>query len=80
LWGTHDTTECVDYAKAVSVRFPSLKLTGRTISIRVPESLLHDIKVTANQAGAPSQSMMKILLTERVTEIRQGRKRRVRAA
>jgi predicted DNA binding CopG/RHH family protein len=80
FWGKHDTTEYVDYSKAVKVRFPNLKLTSRTISIRLPESLLHNIKVIANQADVPYQSMMKVLLTEKVTEIRRGRKRRVPAA
>jgi predicted DNA binding CopG/RHH family protein len=79
FWGKHDTTEYFDWSKAVKVRFPNLKLTSRTISIRLPESLLHNIKVIANQADVPYQSMMKVLLTEKVTEIRRGRKRRVPA-
>jgi predicted DNA binding CopG/RHH family protein len=80
FWTKHDTTEYVDYSKAVKVSFPNLKPTSRTISIRLPETLLENIKVIANQADVPYQSMMKILLTEKVSEVRKGRKRRVPAA
>lgn len=80
FWAKHDTTEYFDYPKAVKVSFPNLKQTSRTISIRIPESLLQNIKVIANQADVPYQSMMKMLLTEKVSEIRRERKSRVPAA
>ncbi len=80
FWATHDTTEYFDYSKAVRVYFPNLKQTSRTISIRLPESLLANIRAIANQADVPYQSMMKILLTEKVSEVRKKRRRRVAAA
>ena len=80
FWAKHDTTDYFDYSKAVKVSFPNLKQTSRTISIRIPESLLQNIKVIANQADVPYQSMMKMLLTEKVSEVRRDRKRRVPAA
>jgi predicted DNA binding CopG/RHH family protein len=80
FWGEHDTTEYFDYSKAVKVTFPHLKQTSRTISIRLPESLLANIKVIANQADVPYQSMMKMLLTQKVSEVRRGSKRRLPAA
>jgi predicted DNA binding CopG/RHH family protein len=80
FWAKHDTTEYLDYSKAVKVTFPNLKPTSRSISIRLPESLLENIKVIANQADVPYQSMMKVLLSEKVSEIRRGRKRRAPAA
>jgi predicted DNA binding CopG/RHH family protein len=80
FWADHDTTEYFDYSKAVRVTFPNLKQTSRTISIRLPESLLANIKVIANQADVPYQSMMKMLLTEKVSEVRRRRKRRVPAS
>jgi predicted DNA binding CopG/RHH family protein len=80
FWAKHDTTEYFDYSKAVKVTFPNLKPTSRSISIRLPESLLENIKVIANQADVPYQSMMKVLLSEKVSEIRRGRKRRAPAA
>ena len=80
FWAVHDTTDYFDYSNAVKVTFPNLKQTSRTISIRLPESLLANIKVIANQADVPYQSMMKMLLTQKVSEIRRRRKRRVSAA
>ena len=80
FWAVHDTSEYFDYSRSVKVSFSNLKQTSRTISIRLPESLLANIKVSANQADVPYQSMMKMLLTEKVSEIRRRRKRRVSAA
>ena len=80
FWGKHDTTEYVDYSKAVKVRFPNLKPTSRMISIRLPESLLTNIKVIANQADVPYQSMMKVLLTQKVAELRRNPKGRIPVA
>jgi len=80
FWAKHDTTEYFDYSKAKKVAFPNLKQTSRTISIRLPESLLTNIKVIANQADVPYQSMMKVLLTQKVAEVRRNRKGRIPAA
>jgi predicted DNA binding CopG/RHH family protein len=80
FWAEHDTTEYFDYSKAAKVSFPNLKQTTRTISIRLPESLLANIRVIANQADVPYQSMMKMLLTEKVSEVRRRRKHRVPVA
>jgi predicted DNA binding CopG/RHH family protein len=80
FWAEHDTTEYFDYSKAKKVTFPNLKQTSRIISIRLPESLLANIKVIANQADVPYQSMMKVLLTQKVAEVRRNPKRRLPAA
>ena len=80
FWAKHDITDYFDSSKAVKASFPNLKLSSRTISIRLPESLLANIRVIANQADVPYQSMMKMLLTEKVSELRKGRRRRVPAA
>jgi predicted DNA binding CopG/RHH family protein len=80
FWAEHDTTEYFDYLKAKKVTFPNLKQTSRMISIRLPESLLANIKVIANQADVPYQSMMKVLLTQKVAEVRRNPKRRLPAA
>ena len=80
FWSTHDTTDYFDYSKAVKVSFPNLKQTSRTISIRLPESLLANIRAIANQSDVPYQSMMKMLLTEKVLEVRRKQRRRIAAA
>jgi predicted DNA binding CopG/RHH family protein len=76
FWARHDSTGYVDYGKAVRASFPNLKPTSRAISIRLPESLLDSIKIIANRADVPYQSMMKILLHEKVAEIRRQKGRK----
>ena len=67
-WAEHDTTEYVDWDKAERVVFPKLKPSVRTISIRLPESMLHALKLLANKRDVPYQSLMKIFLAERIQE------------
>ncbi|MBI3192997.1 MAG: BrnA antitoxin family protein [Ignavibacteriae bacterium] len=68
FWSKADSVEYLDWSKAKSVKFPNLKITNRTISIRLPESLIDGIKVLANRQDIPYQSMLKILLAEKVRE------------
>lgn len=66
FWTTHDSTEYVDWSKAERVIFPNLKPSTETISLRLPEMLLSDIKTLANKMDIPYQSLMKLFLSERV--------------
>lgn len=68
FWATHDSTEYVDYSKVELGFFPELKPSSRTISIRLPESLVEAIKILANRQDVPYQSMLKMLLAEKVRE------------
>ncbi|PYQ65098.1 MAG: hypothetical protein DMF54_12115 [Acidobacteria bacterium] len=55
-------------------QFRVLKPSTRTISLRLPESLLADLKVLAHWIDTPYQSLMKVYLAERVMrELREGR-------
>lgn len=66
FWATHDATEFIDLSQAKSAIFPNLKPSAKSISIRLPQSLLDSIKVIANKRDIPYQSLMKILLAEAV--------------
>jgi len=69
FWATHDSTEYLDWSKAiVNPVFSNLKLSTKTITIRVPESLLSALKVIANKKDVPYQSLVKIMLDEKVRE------------
>jgi predicted DNA binding CopG/RHH family protein len=68
LWASHDSTEYVDYFKAKSVIFENLRPSTRTISIRLPESLIAHLKALAKRRDVPYQSLLKIFLTEKVEE------------
>jgi predicted DNA binding CopG/RHH family protein len=66
FWATHDSTEYINYSKAKKAIFPNLKPTVRTISIRLPESMIEHLKVLANKRDIPYQSLMKMFLIERI--------------
>ncbi len=68
FWATHDSTEYVSWSEGTRVTLPNLKPSTRTISIRLPESLLERLKVLANQRDVPYQSLLKIFLAERVDQ------------
>ncbi|MBM3283006.1 hypothetical protein FJY90_02005, partial [Candidatus Gottesmanbacteria bacterium] len=63
---THDSTEYIDWSKAEEAIFPNLKPTTKSISLRLPEFLLIQLKQLANKRDVPYQSLMKIFLAERV--------------
>ncbi len=63
---THDSTDYVDWSKAQRVRFPNLKPSTQSISIRLPISLLEQIKIAANKRDVPYQSLIKMWLAEKV--------------
>lgn len=66
FWETHDSTDYVDWSKAKRVRFPNLKLSTTSISLRLPQGLLEQIKVAANKRDVPYQSLIKVWLHEKV--------------
>lgn len=66
FWADHDSTEHIDWEKGEIGRFPKLKPTTKSISIRLPESLIEDLKILANKRDVPYQSLLKVYLAERV--------------
>ena len=68
FWSKNSPLVYVDSKKMRLSIFPNLKPTSKTISIRLPESLVEGIKVLANKKDVPYQSMLKILLAEKVRE------------
>ena len=69
FWAKHDVTDYIALSKIPMGSFPELKPSNRTISIRLPESLLETIKLLANKQDIPYQSMLKVLLAQKVQEI-----------
>jgi predicted DNA binding CopG/RHH family protein len=68
FWATHDSTEYIDYSTAKRIVFPNLKPSTKTISIRLPESLIEHLKLLANKRDVPYQSLLKMFLSEKVEE------------
>jgi len=68
FWASHDSTEYIDWSEAKDVTMPKLKPTLKTISIRLPEIMIEELKLLSNKRDVPYQSLMKIFLTERVEQ------------
>ena len=68
FWATHDSTDHVDWTRARPVSFSRLKPSTRTISLRLPEALLENLKMLANKRDVPYQSLLKIFLAERIDQ------------
>jgi predicted DNA binding CopG/RHH family protein len=66
FWLREDSTEYLDWSKAKKVKFPNLKPSTETISLRLPEWLLSEIKSKANRLDIPYQSYIKTLLAKGV--------------
>ncbi|NJL08083.1 MAG: hypothetical protein HC900_07325 [Methylacidiphilales bacterium] len=66
FWESHDSTDHVDWSRAERVRLPNLKPSTTAISLRLPVSLLEQIKIEANKRDVPYQSLIKMWLKEKV--------------
>lgn len=66
FWESHDTADYFDLSKAQRVRFPNLKLSTTSISLRLPQHVLERIKIAANRRDVPYQSLIKVWLSERL--------------
>jgi len=66
FWAEADSTEYVDWSKAKRVLFSNLKPSLKTISLRLPELMIEELKLLANKRDVPYQSLIKIFLAERL--------------
>ena len=73
FWAVHDVVDYFDWEKAVDGAFPALKPSTTTISIRLPEAMLEELKALANEQDIPYQSLLKMYLAERIARERESR-------
>lgn len=66
FWLKNESSEFIDWQKAKPITFPNLKPSTKTISLRLPESMLDDLKSLANKRDVPYQSFIKVILKERI--------------
>jgi predicted DNA binding CopG/RHH family protein len=68
FWASHDSTEFVDWSKAQRAVFPNLKPSTKTISLRLPASLIEELKLLAHKRDVPYQSLLKVFLAEKIEQ------------
>jgi len=68
FWQSHDSTEYVDWKKAERITLANLKPSVKTISLRLPESMLEELKLLANKRDVPYQSLVKVFLSDRIEQ------------
>ena len=66
FWATHDSSEYLPWEKARRVTFSNLAPSVKNISIRLPASMLDELKALAHKKDVPYQSLMKIYLAEQI--------------
>ncbi len=69
-----DSTKYIDWSQAKRAKFPNLRPTLCTISVRLPVAMIEDLKILANQRDVPYQSLLKVFLAERLAAERKLRK------
>lgn len=70
FWGKQDSVEYIDWAGAKRQKFPNLRPSLRTISLRLPVAMIEDLKSLARLRDVPYQSLLKVFLAERLQEER----------
>ena len=66
FWAVHDSTKEVDWTKATRVTLPKLRPSVKTISLRLPDSMLEELRLLANKHDVPYQSLIKLWLQEKL--------------
>ncbi len=67
FWQKNDSADFINWSKAKkNIKFPNLKPSTKTISLRLSESMLNNLKIVANQKDIPYQSFIKVIIDERL--------------
>jgi len=85
FWATHSSLDFFDAKDFKKASFLNLKPSIKSISIRLPEDRLAELKILANKKDVPYQSLAKVFLArqivlERESLSRSSRKRKVKVA
>lgn len=79
FWDKADSTDYVKWSKARPARFPGLRPSSTAIFIRLPETLLTELRLLANERDVPYQSLVKVYLADRVAAERRRKRRKTEA-
>ncbi len=68
FWDKHSVLDFPDIFKPVKLDLTHLKPSTSKVTLRLPKSMLDDLKMMANMQDVPYQSLMKILLSQKIDE------------
>ena len=68
FWDSHDSADYIDWSQAQSVVFTKLKPSTKTISLRLPEAMLAQIRLLANRRDFAYRPLIKVFLQKRIDE------------
>ena len=66
FWATQSPLDYFDASNFERASFPKLKPSLKSISIRLPEDMLAELKIIANKKDVPYQSLAKIYLARQI--------------
>ena len=66
FWATHSPLDFMDQTSVRKGIFPDLKPSLKSISIRLPEDMLEELKVLAHKKDVPYQSLVKMYLSREI--------------
>ena len=72
FWAKTDSSQYVDWKQAKRQVFSDLTPSLKTISLRLPELMLEELKLLANKRDVPYQSLLKLFLAERIEQALKG--------
>jgi predicted DNA binding CopG/RHH family protein len=70
FWATHSAMDYFDFSRPIHMDLSHLKPSTSPVTVRLPLSLLEDLKMLANKHDVPYQSLMKILLARQIAQER----------
>ena len=68
FWAKADATDYIDWSKADKLVFSNLKPSTKTISLRLPEFIIDELKLLAHKRDVPYQSLIKMFLKDRINQ------------
>ena len=68
FWANADSSNYIDWSKAKRTMLPNIKPSLKTISLRLPELMIEELKLLAHKRDVPYQSLIKIFISERIAD------------
>ena len=68
FWASNDSIDFLDWDDAEPTLFPKLKPTTKTISIRLSQVMLAELRSLANKRDVPYQSLIKMFLQDKINQ------------